>query len=576
MEKRDMLYEGKAKKVFTTDNSDTLIIEYKDQATAFNGRKRAIIPGKGIVNNRMSNFLFEVLERNGIETHYIKELSERESCVKKVKIFPIEVIVRNVVAGSMAQRLGLEEGTRLKQRILEYCYKSDALGDPLINEYYIYALELATKQQLEKIADMAFKVNSILVEYFTNIGVDLIDFKLEFGLCNGRVVVADEISPDTCRFWDSVTKEKLDKDRFRRDLGNTQEAYLEMLRRRTEENIMPISYKDSGVDVDAGYKAVDLIKKHAAKTFDQNVVGDLGSFAGFYSIEGFNYKKPVLVSGTDGVGTKVKYAFSSGRHNTVGIDCVAMCVNDVVCHGAKPLFFLDYIATGKLVPTTAAALVEGVSAGCCMAGCALIGGETAEMPGVYGVGEYDLAGFSVGIADRDRIINGANIKAGDTLIGLASSGLHSNGFSLVRRLFGEDVSKLERFDERLGKTVLDELLTPTKIYVKTILKLIEEFEIKGIAHITGGGFIENIPRIFPSGIGCKIDTKSFDSQPIFCLLREMSGLDNEKLFNTFNMGIGMVICVDSKIADKIKTRAEDLGEKAYIIGETINGEGVKL
>lgn len=231
MEKRELLYEGKIKTLFLTDDPKAVIIEYKDNATAFNGQKKGIIPGKGIVNNKMSNVMFKILEKNGIETHYIKELSDRETCLKRSKIFPFEVIVRNSLAGSMAQRLGLEEGMRLNQRVIEYCFKNGKLGDPLINEYHIYALGLATKQQLEKIADTAFMTNSIMVEYFASIGVELVDFKMEFGLYDGRIIVADEISPDTCRFWDTVTKEKLDKDRFRRDLGNTEGAYNEMLRR---------------------------------------------------------------------------------------------------------------------------------------------------------------------------------------------------------------------------------------------------------------------------------------------------------------------------------------------------------
>ena len=337
-----------------------------------------------------------------------------------------------------------------------------------------------------------------------------------------------------------------------------------------------IDYKQAGVDVTRGYKAVELMKKHTKSTFDENVLGDLGSFGGFYSIENDPAKKPVLVSGTDGVGTKLKYAFIADKHDTVGIDCVAMCANDVVCQGAKPLFFLDYLAVGRLYPETAEKIVSGVCEGCRQSGCALIGGETAEMPGFYPEGEYDLAGFCVGIVDRDKIINGKNIAAGDKLIGLASSGIHSNGYSLVRKLFGENKEKLMQSDSRLGKTYLDSLLTPTRIYVKTVLKIIEEFEIKGIAHITGGGFIENIPRIFPKGIGCEIDVDSYPHSPLFDMLGERSGLKREQLYNTFNMGIGMVMCVSADIAEKVRTRLEELGEKAYIIGTVTDKEGVRL
>ena len=339
---------------------------------------------------------------------------------------------------------------------------------------------------------------------------------------------------------------------------------------------MAISYKDAGVDVTAGYKAVELMKKHTKSTFDKNVLGDLGSFGGFYSIAGENLKEPVLVAGTDGVGTKLRYAFIADKHDTIGIDCVAMCVNDVVCQGAKPLLFLDYFAVGKLFPEVAERVVSGVAEGCRQSGCALIGGETAEMPGFYAEGEYDLAGFCVGIADKGKIINGNSIKAGDTLIGLGSSGIHSNGFSLVRKLFGEDKKELEKVNADLGHSLLEEALTPTRIYVKTVLSLIEKFEIKGIAHITGGGFIENIPRIFPKGIGAEIDINSYELPAVFRLLKKLSGLDNGKIYNTFNMGIGMVLCVDSAIASDVKKAAEALGEKAYIIGKTVSGEGVTL
>lgn len=334
-----------------------------------------------------------------------------------------------------------------------------------------------------------------------------------------------------------------------------------------------ITYSDAGVDVTRGYAAVDKIKAHAAATFNANVLQGLGSFGGFYSLDGES--GDVLVAGTDGVGTKLKYAFLSGRNDTVGIDCVAMCVNDIVCQGAKPLLFLDYIATGRINPDVVADVVKGVAEGCKQAGAALVGGETAEMPSMYGAGEYDLAGFSVGLVKRDKIINGAFITPGCALVGLASSGLHSNGFSLVRRLLGEDVEKLES-DTSLGAPLLDKILTPTRIYVKSVLKLAEEFEILGLANITGGGFIENIPRIFPNGIGCRVDVRSFPRPDIFELLAQRSHLSNAELYNTFNMGIGMVAAVKPDDADRFVARAEALGEKAYIIGETIAGAGVIL
>ncbi len=334
-----------------------------------------------------------------------------------------------------------------------------------------------------------------------------------------------------------------------------------------------ITYADAGVDVTRGYDVVGRIKAHAASTFNRNVLQGLGSFGGFYSLDGEN--GDVLVAGTDGVGTKLKYAFLSGNNDTVGIDCVAMCVNDIVCQGAKPLLFLDYIATGRINPEVVASVVKGVADGCKQAGCALVGGETAEMPGMYGAGEYDLAGFSVGIVKRDKIINGATITPGCALVGLASSGLHSNGFSLVRRLLGEDVEKLDA-DTSLGESFLKTILTPTRIYVKNLLTLAGEFDILGLANITGGGFIENIPRIFPNGVGCRVDIKSFPRPPLFELLAEKSRLSDAELYNTFNMGIGMVAAVAATDADRFVARCNALGEKAYVIGETVGGSGVIL
>ena len=302
---------------------------------------------------------------------------------------------------------------------------------------------------------------------------------------------------------------------------------------------MAISYKDSGVDVEKGYEAVKLMKQHVKSTYTQGVLGDIGSFGGFFKMPD-GMKEPVLVAGTDGVGTKLKYAIISGKHDTIGIDAVAMCVNDIVCQGAKPLFFLDYFATGSLSPEKVATVVSGIAEGCRQSGAALIGGETAEMPGFYPEGDYDIAGFAVGAVDRSKIINGSGIKEGDVLIGLKSSGIHSNGYSLVRKLFGEDISVLEKFDSELGAKPIDVLLTPTRIYVKSILSLIEKVHIKGIAHITGGGFIENIPRIFPEGTGCEIVKNSYDVPAVFRIMQKRAGISDSQIYNTFNMGIGMV------------------------------------
>lgn len=338
---------------------------------------------------------------------------------------------------------------------------------------------------------------------------------------------------------------------------------------------MAISYKDSGVDVTKGYEAVKLMKNHVQSTYTDGVLGDIGSFGGFFEMPK-DVKNPVLVSGTDGVGTKLKYAIISDRHDTIGIDAVAMCVNDIVCQGAKPLFFLDYFATGSLSPEKVATVVGGISEGCRQCGAALIGGETAEMPGFYPDGEYDIAGFAVGVVDKKKIINGSKIKSGDVLIGLKSSGVHSNGYSLVRKLFGEDIKELEKYDNELGSTIIDALLAPTKIYVNSILELIKKVNVKGIAHITGGGFIENVPRMFPKGIGCEIDIHAYDRLPVFDLLKEKSDLPDSKLYNTFNMGIGLMLCVPQSEAAAVVKAAEALGEKAYILGKTVAGEGVRL
>lgn len=338
---------------------------------------------------------------------------------------------------------------------------------------------------------------------------------------------------------------------------------------------MAIDYKQAGVDVEAGYSAVALMKQYVKETYDKNVVGDLGSFGGFYALSDAP-DGDVLVAGTDGVGTKLKYAFVLDRHDTVGIDCVAMCVNDIVCQGARPLIFLDYIACGKLVPEKIASIVKGVAEGCKQAGCALIGGETAEMPGFYPLDEYDMAGFSCGIARKDKIVNGSGIVAGDKLIGLKSSGIHSNGYSLVRQLFPPVKEELLRYDEELGATPADVILTPTRIYVKTVLELLKTCSVKGIAHITGGGFIENIPRIIPKGLGVAIDRGSYEVPAIFKVLQKRAGIEDRKMYNTFNMGIGLVLAVSPEDEAKVAAELRRLGEEPVLLGKVVEGEGVIL
>lgn len=336
-----------------------------------------------------------------------------------------------------------------------------------------------------------------------------------------------------------------------------------------------LTYKNAGVDVEAGYKAVKLMKGHVKKTHIPGVMGDLGSFGGFFKPDLLGYKEPIFVSGTDGVGTKLQLAFMMDKHDTIGIDCVAMCVNDIVCHGAKPLFFLDYIGTGRLNPNKVADIVKGISAGCVEAGCALIGGETAEMPGFYKDEEYDLAGFAVGLVDKDKVINGDNVKAGDIIIGLSSSGIHSNGYSLVRKLFFEmNDFKVDYVFSEVTDTLGEELLKPTKIYVKTVHELLKKIKINGIAHITGGGLIENIPRAIPKeNLKAKINLGSWPVLPIFNLIKDLGNMEEQALYNTFNMGIGLVIIVDKDVAGEAIERIEALGEKAYNIGEVISGEG---
>ena len=337
------------------------------------------------------------------------------------------------------------------------------------------------------------------------------------------------------------------------------------------------SYKAAGVDVTAGYRAVELIKSHVARTAVPGVLSGIGGFGGLFEPDLTGIAHPVLVSGTDGVGTKLKIAFLMDRHDTVGIDCVAMCVNDVVCGGAKPLFFLDYIATGKNVPERIEQIVAGVAEGCVQAGCALVGGETAEMPGFYPADEYDLAGFCVGLADRDRMIDGSRVAPGDALIGLASSGVHSNGFSLVRRIFGVTAEKLATYVDELSATIGETLLTPTKIYVRPALALIGAVDVHGISHITGGGFYENIPRMLPKNAKAVIRKGSFPVPPIFNVIGRTGKIPERDMFNTFNMGIGMCAAVPASQADRALALLREQGEQAYLIGEVAEGEnGVEI
>lgn len=334
------------------------------------------------------------------------------------------------------------------------------------------------------------------------------------------------------------------------------------------------AYKNSGVDVNAGYKAVELMKKHVKATFTQGVLQDIGGFGGLFMPDLTGLSEPVLVSGTDGVGTKLKIAFLLDKHDTVGIDCVAMCVNDVLCAGATPLFFLDYIATGKNYPEKIAEIVKGVAEGCKRSGCALIGGETAEMPGFYPEDEYDLAGFSVGLADKSRIIDSSKVKKGDVVIGIASSGVHSNGFSLVRKLFGlnapDAVKRLEMYSDELGKTLGETLLEPTEIYVKPVTELINKINVHAMSHITGGGFFENIPRMLKEGTSVQI-TETLDIPPIFRLMQRLGNIAEKDMFNTFNMGTGFCLAVDQSDADTALNILKENGKKAYVMGYVIEG-----
>ena len=333
------------------------------------------------------------------------------------------------------------------------------------------------------------------------------------------------------------------------------------------------AYASAGVDITAGYKAVELMKAHVARTIISSKSSDIGGFGGLFELDITDMPHPVLVSGTDGVGTKLKLAFLMDKHDTVGIDCVAMCVNDVICCGAKPLFFLDYIACGKNYPEKIAAIVGGVAEGCVQSGCELIGGETAEMPGFYPIDEYDLAGFTVGAVDKSKVINNKSMKAGDVVIALPSSGVHSNGFSLVRKVFDVENCDLKTPNEKLGgKSLGETLLTPTRIYVKPMLALMKEVTVKGVSHITGGGFYENIPRSIPDGLGAKIDKSKVKILPIFNLIMESGNISERDMFNTFNMGVGMSVVVAKEDADRALEILRANGEDAYLIGEIIESE----
>lgn len=331
------------------------------------------------------------------------------------------------------------------------------------------------------------------------------------------------------------------------------------------------SYKQAGVDVTAGYQSVELMKEAVKSTYNEGVVSDLGGFGGLYALNTEKIKEPILVSGTDGVGTKLKLAFLMDKHDTIGQDCVAMCVNDIICCGAKPLFFLDYMALGKNVPEVVATIVKGVADGCKKAGCSLVGGETAEMPGFYQQGEYDLAGFSVGVVEKEKMIDSKEIAIGDQVIGIASSGVHSNGFSLIRKIFNINQETIKEYKEELGMTLGETLLTPTKIYVKPILELLQNITVKGISHITGGGFYENMPRMLREGVSLKIQKDSYPVLPIFKLIQKVGNIPERDMYNTFNMGIGMAVIVKKEEVKRAIEILEAQGEKAYLIGEVIEG-----
>lgn len=337
------------------------------------------------------------------------------------------------------------------------------------------------------------------------------------------------------------------------------------------------TYKDAGVDVTAGYKSVELIKSHVERTKIDGVLSQIGGFGGLFQPDLSGMNTPVLVSGTDGVGTKLKLAFLMDKHDTVGIDCVAMCANDVACSGAKPLFFLDYVAVGKNYPEKIEKIVAGVAEGCVQAGCALVGGETAEMPGFYPADEYDLAGFCVGMADKDALVDGKSLKAGDALIGVASSGVHSNGFSLVRKVFNINEDRIKIYVPEFEKTLGEELLTPTKIYVKALGALMAEIKVNAISHITGGGFYENVPRMLGDHVKAVIEKAKLFKKPVFDIIAREGQIPERDMFNTFNMGTGLVIAVDSDKADRAVEILNAAGEQAAVIGEIQSGEaGVEL
>ena len=343
---------------------------------------------------------------------------------------------------------------------------------------------------------------------------------------------------------------------------------------------MAMDYKSAGVDIEAGYRSVELMKEHIAKTMSAGVMGDIGGFGGLFELDMTGITKPVLVSGTDGVGTKLKLAFLMDKHDTVGIDCVAMCVNDIICVGAKPLFFLDYIAVGKNFPEKIASIVSGVAEGCVQSGAALIGGETAEMPGFYPEDEYDLAGFSVGVVDKDKILNNKTIQEGDVILALPSSGVHSNGFSLVRKVFEKEMNKegLDTYYDSLGKTLGEALLAPTRIYVKALKNIKKSgVTVKACSHITGGGFYENVPRMLKDGVRAVIRKDSYPVPPIFKLLAEKGKIEEKMMYNTFNMGLGMVVAVDEADVDKTMAAIKAAGDQPYVVGTIENGEkGVTL
>lgn len=338
-----------------------------------------------------------------------------------------------------------------------------------------------------------------------------------------------------------------------------------------------LTYKDAGVDTKEGERAVSLIKEHVKGTFNENVLTGLGSFGSLFNLDVKGMTQPVLVSGTDGVGTKLKIAFLMDKHDTVGIDCVAMCVNDVLCQGAKPLFFLDYIATGKVKAEKIADIVKGIADGCKQSGSALVGGETAEMPDFYSEGEYDMAGFSVGIVDRDRIITGEKVAVGNKIIGIPSSGIHSNGYSLVRKVFFDKMDmKVTDYVEELGQTLGEALLTPTKIYADACDAVLPKFDIKGIVHITGGGFFENIPRILPAGTAVSIDVGNWEVPPIFPYIKKCGNIDRKEMFSTYNMGVGMMMVVDAADADAVVAALAAAGENASVIGEVVEMKDEKV